>query len=127
MNKYKIKTFKYNKDDLGDIISAAVYDIGYWSCIDNDTETWHEAREELAGQDVCFEDIFLHILVSGKTIELFDVDDDEEVWELTLDKLLHGMQMAIDQDYWDGDIDSLDGEVGDIIFQMALLGQVVYG
>lgn len=128
MNKYKFtKTFEYDDGDILDVICSAVYDIGYWSCIDNDTETWREARKELEGQDACFEDIFLHILVSGKTVELFDVEDNEEVWELTMNKLLHGMQMAIDQNYWDGDIDNLDGEAGDIIFQMSLFDEIVFG
>lgn len=128
MNKYSFtKTFTYDDDDILDVICSAVYDIGYWSCINNDTEVWHEARKELAGKDMCFEDVFFHILKSGKAVELIDVEDDEEVWELTLDKLVHGMQMAVEQNYWDGDIDELDGAVGDMIFQMSLFSEIVFG
>ena len=128
MNKYTFtKTFTFDDSDILDVISAAVYDIGYWSCIDNSTETWHEAHEALTGQDACFEDVFFHILKSGKSVMLIDVEDDEEVWELTLSRLLKGIQLAIDTDYWDGDIDSLDGAVGDIIFQMALFDEIVFG
>ena len=128
MSKYTFtKTFTYDDSDILDIISTAVYDIGYWSCIDNTTEVWHKARKELAGEDACFEDVFFHILKSGKAVQLIDVEDEEEVWDLTLDKLVHGMQLAVEQDYWDGDIDSLDGSIGDTIFQMALFEEIVFG
>ena len=128
MNKYTFtKTFTFYDEDILSVICSAVYDIGYWSCIDNDTEAWHEAHKELEGKDACFEDVFFHILKSGKTVVLFDVEDDEEVWELTLEKLLNGIQMAIEQNYWNGGIDELDGEVGDVIFQFSLFDEIVYG
>lgn len=128
MNKYTFtKTFTFDDSDILDIICASVYDIGYWSCIDNDTETWHEAHKELEGEDACFEDVFFHILKSGKAVELFDVEDNEEVWELTLEKLLHGVEMAINNGDWDGDIDELDGAVGDVIFQYGLFDEIVFG
>ena len=128
MGKYTItKTFTFYDADILDVICSAVYDIGYWSCIDNDTEAWHEARKELTGQVFTFEDMFFHILKSDKPVELFDVEDNEEVWVLTFDKLLRGMQLAIDNEDWDGDIDSLDGAIGDVIFQYALFDEIVFG
>ena len=128
MNKYTmIKTFEFYDEDILDVICSSVYDIGYWSCIDNDTEAWHQARKELEGQDATFEDIFFHILKSGKVVELFDIEDNEEIWELTFEKLLEGMQRAIQYGDWDGDVDSLDGAVGDMIFQYALFEEIVFG
>ena len=121
------KTFEFYDTDILNVVETAVYDIGYWSCIDNDTEAWHIARKELEGQDATFEDIFFHILKSDKAVELFDVEDNEEVWELTFEKLLHGMQLAINNGAWDGDVDSLDGAVGDAIFQYALFEEIVFG
>ena len=127
MEKYKItKTFEYYDEDIVDVISSAIYDIGYWSCIDNDTDVWHKTSDSM-DDDHTFEDVFFEILKNGQSVHLIDAEDDEEVWELTLDKLIHGMQLAVEQSYWDGDIDSLDGEVGDIIFQMALFSQIVFG
>ena len=119
--------FKYDENDIIDVISSAVYDIGYWGCIDNDTEDWKESRNALSEQDATFEDIFFHVLQRGRAVELFDVEDNEEVWQLTLNKLFDGMKLAIENKYWDGDIDSLDGEVGDIIFQYALFEEIVFG
>lgn len=127
MNKYTLtKTFTFYDEDILDVICSAVYDIGYWSCIDNDTEVWHKTSDSL-DDDHTFEDVFFEILKSGQAVELIDVEDDEEVWELTFNKLLHGMQLAINNGDWDGDVDELDGAVGDMIFQYALFDEVVYG
>ena len=77
--------------------------------------------------DHTFEDVFFEILKNGQAVELIDVEDDEEVWELTLEKLLHGIHMALENDCWSGDIDEIDGEVGDMIFQYALFDEIVFG
>lgn len=127
MNKYTFtKTFTYDDGDILDVISSAIYDIGYWACIDSDAEVWNKTSDSM-DDDCTFDDVFFEILKNGQAMKLIDVEDIEQVWELTLEKLIHGMQMAVEQNYWDGDIDSLDGEIGDIIFQMALFGQIVYG
>ena len=127
MSKYSITPeFKFSDEDMIDIISSAVYDIGYWGCINNDTNEWWDARAELP-KDSTFEDLMYHILKKGESILIMDAEDDEEEWDLTLDKLLNGIKLAIEQKYWNGDIDEIDGEVGDIIFQMSLFGEIVYG
>jgi hypothetical protein len=127
MNKYTItKTFTFYDEDILSVICSAVYDIGYWSCIDNDTESWHKTSNSM-DDDHTFEDVFFEILKNGQAVELIDVEDDEEIWELTLEKLIRGMQMAIDNGDWDGDVDELDGAIGDMIFQYALFDEIVFG
>lgn len=127
MNKHIItKTFTFYDEDILNVICSAVYDIGYWSCIDNDTDVWNKTSDSM-DEDSTFEDVFFEILKSGQAVHLIDVEDDEEVWELTFDKLLHGMQLAIDNGDWSGDVDELDGAVGDMIFQYALFDEVVFG
>lgn len=127
MNTYSITPeFKFNDEAMIDIISSSVYDIGYWACINNDTNEWWDARAELP-KGSTFEDLMYHILKKGERILIMDAEDDEEEWDLTLDKLLNGIKLAIEQKYWNGDIDEIDGEVGDIIFQMALFNEIVYG
>ena len=126
MNKYSVvPTFKYSDDDMIDIISSAVYDIDYWACIDNDTDEWDKAREELP--DGTFEDRMYYILKYDHIVRIFDVEYTGEVWKLTLNKLLNGIKLAIENGYWNGKIDDIDGEVGDIIFQYALFEDIVYG
>lgn len=124
---YNVTTeFKFTDQDLIDIISSAVYDIGYWGCIDNDTNEWWDARAELP-KDSTFEDLMYYILKKGDKIIIIDAEDDEESWDLTLNKLLNGIKLAIEKKYWNGDIDTIDGEVGDIVFQCALFNEIVYG
>ena len=126
MSKYSVNpTVDYSDGDMLDIISSAVYDIGYWACINNDTEEWDEARKEIP--DGTFEDRMYYLLENGHEIEMFDVEDPDEVWYLTLDKLLNGIKLAIQNGYWNGKIDDIDGEVGDIVFQYGLFSEIVYG
>lgn len=127
MKKYSVTpTFNFSDEDMIDIISSAVYDISHWGCIDNDRNEWWEARSELS-KDSTFEDLMYHILKKGEKVLVLDTEDEDEWWELTLDKLLSGIKLAIENKYWDGDIDTIDGEVGDIIFQYALFNEIVYG
>ena len=125
--KYTIQpTFSYSDDDMIDIISSATYDISYWGGVDNDANEWWDARSEMP-KGSTFEDLMYHILKKGERIIIFDVEDEEETWHLTLDGLLNGIKLAIQNGYWDGDIDTIDGEVGDIIFQYALFNEIVFG
>lgn len=127
MNKYSVMpVFEYNDDEMVDIISSAVYDIGYWSVIDNDTDIWNATSDSL-DDDHTFEDVFYAILKNGHAVQLIDVEDDDEVWDLTLDKLLNGIKLAIQNGYWNGKIDDIDGEVGDIVFQYALFNEITFG
>ena len=127
MSKYSVNpTFDYSDEDIFDVICSAVYDIGYWSIIDNDTDVWNETSDAL-DDDHTFEDVFLEVLKGGNAVQLIDVEDPDEVWDLTLDKLLNGIKLAIQNGYWNGKIDDIDGEVGDIVFQYALFSEIVYG
>ena len=126
MNKYSVAPiFQFSDEDMVDIISSAVYDIGYWGGINNDAEEWDEARKEIP--DGTFEDRMYYLLEYGHEIEMFDIEDPDEVWHLTLDKLIDGIKLAIQNGYWTGKMDDIDGEVGDIIFQYALFNEIVYG
>lgn len=127
MKKYSVApVFNFDDNDMVDIISSATYDINYWCGIDNDTNEWWAARNELP-KDTTFDDMMYHILKKGERVLMYDAEDNEEVWYMTLDKLLNGIKLTIENGYWDGKIDSIDGEVGDIIFQHALFNEIVYG
>lgn len=126
MNKYSVMpTFKFSDEDILDIISSAVYDIGYWGGI-HDSNEYYEARAELE-KNCTFEDILYHMLKKGNSILIYDVEDELETWDLTLDKLINGIKLTIENGYWTGNMDDIDGEVGDIIFQYALFNEIVYG
>ena len=124
---YNVTTeFKFTDQDLIDIISSAVYDIGYWGCIDNTTEDWERVALALPS-DRTFEDVMWTLLKTGQCIRILDAEDDDGPWELTLDKLINGIKLAIEKKYWNGNMDEIDGEIGDIVFQCALFNEIVYG
>lgn len=126
MNKYSVNpTFNFDDNDMIDIISSATYDIGYWGGV-HDSNEYYEARNELE-KGCTFEDILYHMLKKGNNIVIYDVEDELETWDLTLDKLLNGIKLTIENGYWTGKMDDIDGEVGDIIFQYALFNEIVYG
>ena len=127
MNTYSVAPiFKYNDEDMIDIISSAVYDIGYWGRIDNTTEDWQHVSASLPS-DSTFEDVRWALLKTGNSLRIEDVENDDEDYNLTLDKLLNGIKLAIEKKYWNGNMDDIDGEVGDIIFQMSLFDEIVFG
>lgn len=127
MNKYSVNpTFKFSDEDMLDIISSAVYDIGYWGGI-HDSNEYYEARDELNKEDRTYEDILYHMLKKGDNIVMYDIEDELETWDLTLDKLLNGVKLTIENGYWTGNMDDIDGEIGDIIFQYALFNEIVFG
>jgi exonuclease V gamma subunit len=67
------------------------------------------------------------MLKKGDKILMYDAEDEFETWDLTLDKLLNGIKLTIENGYWTGDMDDIDGQIGDIIFQYALFNEIVYG
>ena len=130
MSKYTVNpTFTYDDNDMVDIISSATYDICYWGSVDDGANEWWEARDEMP-KGSTYEDLMYHILKKGQYIFIVDVEsdsEDEEYWELNLDMLLKGIKLTIENGYWSGQMDDIDGQVGDIIFQYALFDEIVYG
>jgi hypothetical protein len=127
MNKHSVApVFEFSNDDLVDIISSAVYDIGYWACINNNTESWDKMSNSLT-PDHTFEDVMFELMKSGDGVDILDVEGTDGPWNLTLDKLLNGIKLTIEHGFWNGKLDDIDGEVGDIIFQYSLFNEIVYG
>lgn len=74
-------------------------------------------------------------IARGGKLQLVDAEDGT-YYELTREKLLHGIQMAREQEYyrdyewWDGeklDTCNVDAEVADVIVQLALFDEIVFG
>lgn len=127
MKEYSIApVFQFSDEDIVDIISSAVYDIGYWACIDNTSENWKCMSNSLP-EDTTFEDVMFNLMKDGCGVNILDVEDEDGPWNLTLDKLLNGIKLSIQNGFWNGKLDDIDGEVGDIIFQYSLFNEIVYG
>ncbi len=67
------------------------------------------------------------LLIEGKTIKLYDIEDDEEGWELTLEKVLKGIELNVVNRPFDCDLEDFDAYTADCIIQYALFGEIVYG
>lgn len=88
----------------------------YWVGLDNSTPEWKGCPK-----DMPLAQYAVQMLMEGKEVTLFDIEDEEEVWTLTMEKLLQGIGVALQN----GVEDIEDGS--DEILQYALFGELVYG
>ena len=140
-------TIKIMKEDVVDILSSAMDGIGYWGQIVPNDRQYKEAKKWLRENsepdyEICYEDVIAQILFDGKSVTVRDIEDDQESW-LSLSNLSYGIQKAFQEGYYsdynwlvpDGDgsnkwhlePDQIDAEVADIIIQLSVLGEIVYG
>ena len=124
-------TYKLTKTDIEDLIVTALCGgVGYWACLDNsrpeyDKQPKHESVDTWTAK----------ILLNGGKVYFLDEEDRSTVWELTLEKLLDGIKKYIEGGHdrygaFHGngiDMGNIDAECADMIFQLALFGEVVYG
>lgn len=118
------KTVKVTAQDIDDIVATAFEGgINYW------------CGEERVVGDYLGEYASDQISRGGEII-LTDFEDEEEEYKLTLPKLLKGIKLAIEQDYYTEydwvrgnklDPCQIDADVADAIIQLALFGEIVYG
>ena len=126
MKTYNIEINKkciVTSEDIDDIMCAALEGgINYWC---RKAEVVGEYLGDYASEQIS----------RGGALKLYDAESDD-VWVLTLEKLLHGIEKAYDgnwfMDYgWcDGsviDTCQVDGEVADTIVQYALFDELVFG
>ena len=140
-------TIKITKEDVVDILSSAMDGIGYWGRIVPNDEQYKEAKKWLRENsepdyEICCEEVISQILFDGKSVTIREIEDDKESW-LSLSNLARGIQTAFREGYYssynwlvpDGDgfggwhlePDQIDAEVADVIIQLAVWGEVVYG
>ena len=126
MAEYKVtieKEIKITQEDIDDIMCSALEGgINYWCC-----------KAEVVGK---YLGEWAHEQISrGGTLKLYDAEEDE-VYELTLEKLLNGLKKAITDGYYadyewvtSNGIDTcqVDAEVADVIIQLALFDEIVFG
>lgn len=97
--------------------------IGYWACLDNTGEEWDaKPKDEPTSLWAT------KLLLEGKEIRFTDAEEeDEDVWILTLDKLLKGYALNRKHRPRDSSIENGDATTCDCIIQYALFDKVVYG
>lgn len=126
MKEFKIEIITkltVTEEDIDDIVATALEGgINYWC---DRAEVVGEYLGEFASDQIS----------RGGVLKLYDAEDDG-VYELTLEKLLHGIEKACaehwyaDYDWYDGksiDTCQVDASVADIIVQLALFDDVIFG
>ena len=140
-------TIKITKEDVVDILSSAMDGIGYWGRIVPNNEQYKEAKKwirenEEPDYEICYEEVIAQMLFDGKSVAVRDIEDDQESW-LSLSNLSYGIQKAFQGGYysdydwlvpdgggsnkWHLEPDQIDAEVADVIIQLSVLGEIVYG
>ena len=141
---------KITKEDVVDILSSAIGGIDYWGELVPNDRQYEEARKwlrknaepEYDDGEICYEEIIAQILFDGKSVTVRDIEDGKESW-LSLSNLARGIQTAFREGYyssynwlvpygdgfgeWHLETSQIDAEVSDIIIQLAVWGEVVYG
>lgn len=117
-------TKTYNEEDIEDIISVMFQSFYPYFMLDNTTDEWKKARNSLS-KDATIEEITRVMFESGQAIKIIDVEDETEYY-MTPGTFKHGVQKAIEEGYWDGDVDTADSEVGYAILQFALFNEILY-
>ena len=140
-------TIKITKEDVVDILSSAIDGICYWGQIVPNNEQYKEAKKwirenEEPDYEICYEEVIAQMLFDGKSVAVRDIEDDKESW-LSLSNLSYGIRKAFQEGYysdynwlvpdgggsnkWHLEPDQIDAEVADVIIQLAVLGEIVYG
>lgn len=128
------KTYEVTNEDIVDILSALDY--YRWFSTINYKECLYAAAKAKVGKDAAYEEVLGQILYDGGKLQFVDSEDPEARYDLTLAMLLKGIETAIEQEYYpeynwygDGKLDScrIDTDVADVILQLGLFGEVVFG
>lgn len=101
------------------LVCALECSSNYWCGIDNTTPEWRDKPTDFPVSMWA-----VQLLLQGKSITLYDIEDEDETWNLTLEKFLKGIGMAISKDGCS--IDDIEDEP-DSALQYALFDELVYG
>ena len=122
-------TKTYESNDLENILSGALTGCSYWcSDLDFESSDYAEAKTRLkvkGKKDLCYEEVLVEMLENGKSIWFCDNEEDEQ-YELTLEKLLNGIALNCERRPKDCDIDDGDDITMDCIIQYALFEDVIF-
>ena len=130
-HKVEISMVKtYDTDDLVNILSCIVMDCPWCADIDYDRTDYKDARQRLkdkGNNDICYEEVLVEILESGKSIWIIDSYDEDQRYELTLINFLKGITLNVENRPYDCDIDNGDCETMDCILQYSLFEDLIFG
>lgn len=123
--EYKI-TKKITEEDIENlIVDGLETGIGYWAMLHNNTE---EFEKYYNTTDLATAEIVAKIILAGGSVKITDNEEDvEPKFDLTLDRLLVGIQKNAEERPWDCDLENYDADTCDCIIQYAIFDEVTFG
>ena len=117
-----VKVTEVSAEDIETVIVGALEGgSNYWCGID-DTEV---TKRKPSG--IALSTWITQMLLEGETIHFFDVEDEEEKFILTLNKLIDGFKINAEKRPFDCDLEQGDATTSDCILQYGVFGELVYG
>jgi hypothetical protein len=114
---------EFTENDICNIIvSSFEGGSNYWMGVDNTTEGWKDKPK-----DEPISTWATKLLLDGKKITLYDIEDEETIFSLTLVKLLKGIMINATKRPFAWDRENWDALDCDCIMQYALFGDTIYG
>lgn len=115
----EIEVKEMTREEIVEILSCGLSG-SYWCGVDNSTQEYKQAQGD------CIEDKLAYMLLNGQSVVLYDIEEDDKNYELTLDKLYSAMGKYLKTSP-NASIEDFDFCDGDNILQIALFGEVIYG
>lgn len=104
------------------IVSAIEGGTNYWMGTDNSKPEFDDKPK-----DEPMSTWVTKLILEGQTVTFYDIEDEDEQWTLTLEKLLNGIKLNAINRKFDSDLENMDAITSDCIVQYALFNEVVYG
>lgn len=123
--EYTVKK-KITEEQIKDLVVDGVETgIGYWATLHNDTE---EFEKYYNTTELTTSEIVAEILLKGGSVKITDLEENEEPkYDLTLERLLIGIQKNAEERPHDCDLENYDAITCDCIFQYAIFDEVIFG
>ena len=123
--EYTIKK-KITEEEIRNlVVDGLETGITYWATLHNDTEEFEKYYDTT---DLATSEIVADILLKGGSVKITDVEEDENPkYNLTLERLLVGIQKNAEERPWDCDLENYDATTCDCILQYALYDEVIFG
>ena len=123
--EYTIKKKITEEEITNLVVDGLETGIGYWAMLHNDTE---EFKKYYNTTDLATAEIVAKIILNGGSVKITDNEEDvEPKYDLTLDRLLIGIQKNAEERPWDCDLENYDATTCDCIIQYAIFDEVVFG
>lgn len=112
---FKVETTVTAEQIENIIVTSLECQSTFWLGLDSTTSEWYDEPDDLPASQYATQ-----LILEGKTVTLYDIEDEDEVWTLTLDKLLKGIAIALSNG------EDIEDEA-DNVMQYALFGELVFG